>query len=254
MLVARGHRVVQMKGDGAAVNKFPGTAQMVEAGADVGVLAHAPADVGFVEAVDGHEVVAPESHVAADDAALLGVAFDDGEGPADAFGDAGDLAGEHPLRDGRLAGFELGDKFLAHEAAAALDPEAAFGEAGVVLDVAAVRDAIAIGEDEVIAGGGGEGAVQDDGLAEAVIGVPDMFDGHGEFGGPFFHEGGNGFARAVIGDENLIGQAGLAAEAAKDFLQREGLVVGADDEGNFQAGGGGSEPGAWGNPDSMTLE
>ena len=65
--------------DGAAVNKLSWTAEMVEAGTDVGILTETPSLVLFVPAVDGEKIVPPHGHIAANDSALPLVAKNDGQ-------------------------------------------------------------------------------------------------------------------------------------------------------------------------------
>src|SRR5215469_14897034 len=93
MMSLRRRRMVQVKDNGAAIDKFPPPAQMVKPCANVGILARAPAGVIFVKTVHSQDVLAPERHVATDDAALLRVAADDGQRPAHALGGAGDSSG-----------------------------------------------------------------------------------------------------------------------------------------------------------------
>ena len=75
--------MIEVKNEGAAIDEFALAAKIVEAGAEVAVLTDAPALVGFIEAVDGDEVVAPDGEVAANEAALGLITTDDGKGPAD---------------------------------------------------------------------------------------------------------------------------------------------------------------------------
>ena len=78
--------MVQVIKDGAAVNKFSWTAEMVEPGTDVGILTETPAFVLFVPAVDGEKIVPPHGHIAADDSALPLVASNDGQWETKGFG------------------------------------------------------------------------------------------------------------------------------------------------------------------------
>jgi hypothetical protein len=134
MVTARQLGMVEVKGDGAAMDQFAAAAQVVEPRADVGVFADTPSGVVFIEAVDGDEVVAPKGHVAPDNAALFGVAADDGKRPADAFGRAGDLSDQHPLPDRGFSSFKSRNKFFADETSAALNPKSALGQRGVIGD------------------------------------------------------------------------------------------------------------------------
>ena len=220
--------MVQMKGDGAAVNEFAATAQMIQPRADVGILTSAPAGVILVVAVDGKKVLAPESHVAADDAALPGVATDDGKRPAHALGCAGDFAGEHPAKRRNCFSRKFRDKFLAHKTTAALHPKTLFGQRGVIGDEFWMRHTIAVGENQVIAGGGGDCFIQDDGFAEAVMRMPDVFDRRGRVCGKFLDEFASRVAGAVVGNQNFIRLARLPPHAGEGLGKRLRLVEGAD--------------------------
>lgn len=72
--------------DGAAVNKLSWSAEVVEAGTDVGILTKTPTFVLFVPAVDGEKILPPHGHIAANDSALLLVATNDGEWKTKGFG------------------------------------------------------------------------------------------------------------------------------------------------------------------------
>ncbi len=75
----------------SAVDKFAGAAQVIEAGADVGVLAESPTLVLLVPAVDFQKIFFPHSHVTADDSSLGRVTFDNGKREPNCFGGAGEL-------------------------------------------------------------------------------------------------------------------------------------------------------------------
>ena len=72
--------------DGAAVNEFAWSAEMIETGPDVGILTETPAFVLFVPAVDGDKIVPPHGHIAANDSALPLVTTNDGEWKTKGFG------------------------------------------------------------------------------------------------------------------------------------------------------------------------
>ena len=84
----------------SAVDKFAGSAQMIEARADVGVLPESPALVFLVPAVDFQKILFPHSHVAADDSSLGRIAFDNGERESKCFGGAGELPCEEETKTG----------------------------------------------------------------------------------------------------------------------------------------------------------
>src|SRR5438477_7887416 len=68
-MIARRQRMSEMKYDGVSMDKFAAPAKMVEARAQVGIFADAPARILLVEAVDRDQVVAPDRQVAANDPA-----------------------------------------------------------------------------------------------------------------------------------------------------------------------------------------
>ena len=70
-------RMIQMINNRAAVNHFARTTEMIQPHAEIGILTDAPAEVFLVETIDRHEVVPPEAHVTADDAALIVIAAGD---------------------------------------------------------------------------------------------------------------------------------------------------------------------------------
>jgi len=120
VLVAREPGMVQMKRDGAAINKFAVATQMIKPRAKVGIF-DAPTGIILIKSVDGDEVFTPERHVAADDAALSGVAPDDRDTPPNSLGRAADFASQHPLPYNDLPRLEFRRKLLAHKTAATVD-------------------------------------------------------------------------------------------------------------------------------------
>ena len=114
--------------DCPTVDEFAGSAQMIEAGANVGVFPQAPTFVLLVPAVDFQKIFFPHSHVAADDSSLGRVTFDNGKGESKCFGGAGELTCEEEtktwngfacLESGRGCGIKI--------RATALNPEALLG-------------------------------------------------------------------------------------------------------------------------------
>jgi len=91
-------RVVEVIKDCPTVDEFAGSAQMIEAGADVGVLPEAPTFVLLVPAVDFQKIFFPHSHVTADDSSLGRVTFDNGERESKCFGGAGELTREEEAK------------------------------------------------------------------------------------------------------------------------------------------------------------
>ena len=77
-----------------AVDKLPGTAEMIKPGTDVGILPQAPSFKVLVPTIDGQEVVPPHGHVTTDDAPLGGIASDDGERQVKTFGSSGHIPGK----------------------------------------------------------------------------------------------------------------------------------------------------------------
>ena len=135
----------------------------------------APTGVILVETIDSQDVVTPEPHIAADDAALFGIAADQRDGPADALDGAGDFPDQHPLPDRSPARLKFLREPFADEATPALDPKTLFGQRGMVGNKFRMGDTISIGKDQIIPAGHENGLIQDDCFAEAVIFLPDMF-------------------------------------------------------------------------------
>jgi len=91
-------RVVEVIENRSAVDEFTGSAQMIEAGANVGVLPESPAFVLLVPAVNFQKIFFPHSHVTADDSSLGRVPFDNGERESKCFGGAGELTCEEETK------------------------------------------------------------------------------------------------------------------------------------------------------------
>ena len=83
--------MVEVIKDCTTVDEFAGSAQMIEAGADVRVFPKAPTFVLLVPAVYFQKIFFPHSHVTADDPSLGRVTFDNGEREPKCFGGAGEL-------------------------------------------------------------------------------------------------------------------------------------------------------------------
>ena len=93
-MVTAKDRVVEVIKDCPTVDEFAGSAQMIEAGSDVGVFPKAPTFVLLVPAVDLQKILFPHSHVTADNSSLGRVTFDNGKGESKCFGGAGELTCE----------------------------------------------------------------------------------------------------------------------------------------------------------------
>ena len=112
----------------SAVDKFAGSTQMIEAGADVGVLAESPTLVLLVPAVDFQKIFFPHSHVTADDSSLGRVTFDNGKREPNCFGGAGELTRKEEAKTWNgLAYLERGRGRSIKIRAPALNPEALLG-------------------------------------------------------------------------------------------------------------------------------
>jgi hypothetical protein len=169
--------MIQVKGNGTAIHKFPAAAKMVQSRTNVGILT-SPTSVILIKAINRDEIITPEGHVATDDSALFGVATDNRDWPADALGETGDFTGQHPAPRPHFACFKPGNKFFPHKATAALDPKAPFGESGMVRDELGMRHTISICENEVVTGGDRDGFIQDNGFAKTVMRLPDVLGGN----------------------------------------------------------------------------
>jgi hypothetical protein len=121
-------RVVEVIKDCPTVDEFAGSAQMIEAGADVGVLPKAPTFVLLVPAVDFQKIFFPHTHVTADDSSLGRVTLDNGKGKPKCFGGASKLTCEKETKTWNgLARLERGRGYGIKIRATALNPEALLG-------------------------------------------------------------------------------------------------------------------------------
>jgi hypothetical protein len=91
-------RVVEVIKDCPAIDEFTGSPQMIEAGANVGVLPESPTFVLLVPAVNFKKIFFPHSHVTTDDPSLGHVTFDNGERESKCFGGAGELTREEETK------------------------------------------------------------------------------------------------------------------------------------------------------------
>ena len=234
-IVARHDGMVEMIDDGPAVHELAATSKVVDAGAEVGIGADTAAEETFIKTINGEDIVAPEGHVAADDAALFFVTKDDGPGKAYAFGGAADSAGDHPPPNGFCLGIKSGDELFLDKTAAPLDPKAGLGEALVVGNELRMRNAIAIREDEILTDSLGDGFVEKNGFAKSVVRMPEVVNGECDFAAPILDEETGFVAGTIVGDEDFIGKPGLATDAPEHLRERRGLFVGADNERQFHA-------------------
>src|ERR1044071_7436008 len=102
-------RVIQMINDGPAVNHLARTAKVIQPHAEIRIFADAPAEVFFIHAVDRHEVVAPETHVAADNAALILVAAGNSVRISKRLESPGQSPGQQPEQRTAASGFKRFD-------------------------------------------------------------------------------------------------------------------------------------------------
>src|SRR5689334_12061503 len=82
--------------NGVTVDEFAGTAKMVQPRANVGIFT-TPSDVGLVKTVNCDEVLAPNSHIAANETALFGAATNYGRGQANGLEGPAHSAEKQPL-------------------------------------------------------------------------------------------------------------------------------------------------------------
>jgi hypothetical protein len=175
---------------GVAINKFARTPQMIKPRAHVRIFP-APSGVILIETIDGQQIIAPNPHVAADNAPLPGIALDKWNWQTHGFGQARDAAQENPTWNRRDAGHKGCREFFPDETAAALHPGIPFRQSGVVAKEAGMRHAIAIQKNNVVACGGGETFVEDHCFTKTTVLLPDMAQGRRRFLLPL----GNKFAR-----------------------------------------------------------
>ena len=86
--------MVQVVEDCATVDKFAGSAQVVEARADIGVFPQAPTFILLIPAVDFEQILFPHGHIATDDSALTRVTLDDGKREPEPLGRTAHFAGQ----------------------------------------------------------------------------------------------------------------------------------------------------------------
>jgi hypothetical protein len=167
--------------DCPTIDEFAGSAQMVESGANVRVLAQAPSFVLLVPTIDGEEVAPPHSHVATDDSALGGVSPNQRQRKTKTFGSTRQLAGEEKAKARQgWAGLEGVGGGWRKIRAATLNPESTFGQRGMVLEKLRVGNAVCIGENEIVPLCGSESAVEDDIFSKALVFVPEVVNRAGK--------------------------------------------------------------------------
>lgn len=101
----------------------------------------------------------------------------------------------------------------------------------MVLYEVAFQDQVTVDLDDVVARAGGNGLVADRGDAEPTVLVPDVAyrDGRDPF--EMLHDVAGGHARAVVGDENFVGQDGLLHHAVETQVEGAGPIVGGNKQG-----------------------
>ena len=100
-----------------------------------------------------------------------------------------------------------------------------FGKFQMVAHKVARKDYITINLQYIFSCNPGNGLVLDNSLAESVILLSNVNDGHGTLFLQTFDELSCLFARAVISNDYLIGQDGLSQHALYGLLQGFGPVV-----------------------------
>ena len=86
--------MVKVVEDRATVDKFAGSAQVVESRADIGVFPQAPTFILLIPAVDFEQIPFPHGHIAADDPALTRASLDDGKREPEPLSRAAHFAGQ----------------------------------------------------------------------------------------------------------------------------------------------------------------
>ena len=93
-----------------------------------------------------------------------------------------------------------------------------------------MRHAVAIGKNKVTARGRGNGFVKDDGFAETIVRMPNMFYRHRRTGGKFLDQFAGCLARTVVRDDNFFRLMGLPPQTGQPFRQIIRLIESADDQ------------------------
>ena len=97
-------------------------------------------------------------------------------------------------------------------------------------DEIAARDAVAVGEQEIVARGGIDCLVQDCRLAEAFVRLPDMADGKSRGATELLDKLTRVVSRTVIGDDELDRPGSLDGKTGQRVNQVDGAVVGRNDD------------------------
>ena len=120
--------MVEVIKDCPTVDEFAGSAQMIEAGANVGVFPQAPTFVLLVPAVNFQKIFFPHSHVTADNSSLGHVTLDNRKGQSKCFSGTGELTREEEAKTWNgLAHLERGRGRGIKIRAPTLNPEALLG-------------------------------------------------------------------------------------------------------------------------------
>lgn len=109
--------------------------------------------------------------------------------------------------------------------AAALQVDAAFGEAEVGANEVGVDHRVAVELNQVVAVRANRGFVQDSSFAETRVRLPHVVQRHGKTLRLTLDECGRIGARSVVGNENLGGQHGLRANRLEHDSQRRHPVI-----------------------------
>src|ERR1019366_1754493 len=233
---ATGGRVPEGKTKRATTQIPPLEAGVEQARGPFGILA-APAGKILVVAVDAHQVIAPDGQIAAADATQMIFYFADGERPAEGIFQAGNLI----LQNGAAA---VGGKiifakpcggFLFDQRAMALNKKTAPTGSAMVGDKIRVRHRVAIKENQIVAGGGGNGLVQDLRPAKIFVRLPEMRGAEFLLCRPARKKFTRRLLRSVIGEQHFVRRHDLPRDGGQHARQIIRLIKGVDDQRNFHA-------------------
>jgi hypothetical protein len=107
--------------------------------------------------------------------------------------------------------------------------------AGVVLDEARMQHHVSVDQQDVVAVAGGDREIARPGDTESEVFLPDVAKRAREIDALPREQFGGGRPRSVVGDDDLVGQTRLGADAGQDQGQGVRPVVGGDDEGDAHA-------------------
>ena len=210
--------VVEMVDDGLTRDGVQSEACVAEPLRKFGHLATAFIE-RLIEAVDAKKIFAPDGEIIAVNG-LVVILRNDRPWKPQALSQTINTATEKPSHRTKLLRRQTADVTRAHAGPTALKKNLDARVALMVLDEVRVEQAIAVDENNVVAGRRAESAIQDGRPAPALFRISHALHIESEAGGPF----GDGLSDlvviAVIGDDDLDGRAGLPLDGREREVER----------------------------------